>query len=236
MTFCFRHSLRTREICYNLGGCTTIRQRSLVQSRDKDLQKTFIWKSQLMMISPFASAFFGAIVGVLIIIGGFLVSDYFIERKEKQLKNADSLSSAEEILERHIEKYILEHFKELFPGWSIFDDHSELESRSGKRDTPVGVRYRTKAGEIDLLCIDQKSSLVVVELKRDRAPDRVIAQVDRYMEWVRKHLAKPDQRVRGLIITRRFDSRLFHSLQRRRDIRIWTHRWNLRFDKRPKPQ
>ena len=39
-------------------------------------------------------------------------------------------------------------------------------------------------GYIDLLCIDAEGDLVVVELKRDRTPREVIAQVLDYGSWV----------------------------------------------------
>jgi len=197
----------------------------------------------MLFSGDFVGAFLGALIGVLAIVGGFIVWDYWIQQRENREKANATPLSVEVVLERQLEEYLVNHFSELFPNWQIFrqspqdfgdvpNDNRQKRSQSAR---PPGIRYRTEAGEIDLLCYDSKGNLVVIELKRDRAPDRVVAQIDRYLSWVRANLAQPGQRVWGLIIARRFDSRLFHTLQRRRDIRIWTYQWKLRFDKRPRP-
>ena len=46
-------------------------------------------------------------------------------------------------------------------------------------------------GVIDLLCIDEKGDLVIIELKRDKTPREITAQVLDYASWV-KHLT-PDR-------------------------------------------
>lgn len=62
----------------------------------------------------------------------------------------------------------------LFPAWVIYTTES-----SGVDDSkPSGIRYRTPAGEIDLRCTDEEDDLIVIELKRNRAPDKVVSQLD----------------------------------------------------------
>jgi RecB family endonuclease NucS len=59
------------------------------------------------------------------------------------------------------------------------------------------------------LCRDeQKSALVVVELKRGLPSDRVVGQTARYIGWVRANLAKPAESVEGIIIAHESDDRL----------------------------
>jgi hypothetical protein len=60
----------------------------------------------------------------------------------------------------------------------------------------------------------------------------VVAQVDRYIAWVEKNLAQPNQRVRGLIIAKSFERRLKFTLPQRRNIDFWIYDYQLRFDKK----
>lgn len=64
----------------------------------------------------------------------------------------------------------------------------------------VGVEYPAGGRHIDLLCLDTNEDYVVVELKLSLAYDQAIGQVLRYMGWIKKHRAKFDQQVRGIIV------------------------------------
>jgi hypothetical protein len=58
------------------------------------------------------------------------------------------------------------------------------------------------AGEIDLLAYDkQKNNWVVIEIKKDRSPDKTVGQTLRYMGWIRENLAQKEDEVNGLIIS-----------------------------------
>jgi hypothetical protein len=184
-----------------------------------------------MLWPSFLGAFAGTVISVLALIAATIAWDYFVERKEKQA--SESPPTLDSILESHLEEYVVAHFDALFPGWEIFDDSPEGAVSSDEKGKPTGVRYRTDAGEIDILCVDRQGDFVVIELKRHRAPDRVVSQIDRYIDWVKRNLAEPGQRVKGLIIAKSLGSRLSHVLSRRRGIRTWTYRWRLKFDKRP---
>jgi hypothetical protein len=133
-----------------------------------------------MLWPSFLGAFAGASIGVLALIGIIIAWDYFTQRKEKQA--SESSPTLDGILESHLEEYILTHFDALFPGWEIFDDFPESKAKSDENSKPSGVRYRTSAGEIDILCVDRRGDFVVIELKRHKAPDRVISQIDRYLD------------------------------------------------------
>lgn len=77
------------------------------------------------------------------------------------------------------------------------------------------------AGRIDLLCEDRKRSLVVVEIKKPGANiDAVIAQILGYVGWVKRHMAAPRQRVRGIIICGRPDERLRYQAIAVRNVSI----------------
>ena len=63
----------------------------------------------------------------------------------------------------------------------------------------VGAEYPAGNRRIDLLCLDNNESFVVVELKLSLAYDQVLGQLLRHVGWVKKYLAKPKQHVRGII-------------------------------------
>lgn len=179
--------------------------------------------------SSFFGAFAGGIVGVILVLGGLFVWET-ITRPEQAKVEIPKPPSLDDILESHLEQHIVQHFAALFPGWRIYPFNVNADG-SDTGTKPIGVRYRTEAGEIDILCIDSEDNFVVVELKRNKAPDKVIAQTDRYIAWVEKKLAQPNQQVRGLIIAKSFDKHLAYTLSKRNNINLWTYSWLLEFDR-----
>ena len=96
-------------------------------------------------------------------------------------------------LEKHLEEFIIENWDSLELGKKY---KLQEETKDGKRK-----KFRTDTGEIDIFAIskDEKEHLVI-ELKRGRASDKVVGQILRYMGFVKDEVAKPNQKVRGLII------------------------------------
>ena len=154
---------------------------------------------------------------------GIVGWDYFDRRKsaavaqEKPLPRTKDLH--DDVLERHLEELVVANFDHLFPGWAIYstDDIGVTGSR------PSGIRYRTPAGELDLLCTDEDNNLVVIELKRNRAPDRVVSQLERYLVWVEQNISQPGQTIRGIIIAKKHGDHVVYSASRRADIELWTY-------------
>lgn len=60
---------------------------------------------------------------------------------------------------------------------------------------------------IDLICKDHKGDLVVVELKK-KGPTATVGQLALYVTDVKERMAKPSQKVRGLILASAIDERL----------------------------
>jgi restriction system protein len=96
-------------------------------------------------------------------------------------------------LEKHLEDFLVHNWgaTELGKDYDIFEEEGEL----------VGQQYPSDTGPIDILAIgkDQKE-LLVVELKKGRASDAVVGQIQRYMGYVMEELAEPGQTVKGVII------------------------------------
>ena len=62
------------------------------------------------------------------------------------------------------------------------------------------MEYPAGRRRIDVLALDGNGDLVVIELKVNRAYDRVLGQIQHYMGWVRNNIARDSQNVRGIII------------------------------------
>ena len=77
----------------------------------------------------------------------------------------------------------------------------------------VGQQYPSDTGPIDILAISKdKKELLVVELKKGRASDNVVGQIQRYMGYVLEELAEENQTVRGVIIALEDDTRIKRAL------------------------
>ncbi|MBE4720511.1 endonuclease NucS domain-containing protein [Pseudarthrobacter sp. AB1] len=90
---------------------------------------------------------------------------------------------------------------------------------------PVGQQYPTDTGPMDILAISKdKTRLLVVELKRGRASDSVVGQIQRYMGFVQDALLEPGQSVEGVIIAQEDDLRIRRALSMARNIRFMKYR------------
>lgn len=174
----------------------------------------------------FLGSFIGALAGGTM--GIFAI--FFLDQWHRTNKNEEI--SPDSILEKHVEDYIVANFESLFPNWKIYDNASEEELLDENRK-PLGRQFKAGRGRIDILCTDPKGHFVVIELKRNRATDKVVTQVDRYIHYIRQNIAEPDQYVKGIIIARNLDTNLHAALSRRKEISAWTFDWSLKLNKRP---
>jgi restriction system protein len=108
-------------------------------------------------------------------------------------------------LEKHLEDFLVQNWKQTLLGkdYDIYQEEGEL----------VGQQFPTDTGAIDVLAISKdKKTLLVVELKKGRASDNVIGQIQRYMGYVKEELAETNQKVRGVIIAMEDDIRIKRAL------------------------
>ncbi|MGB3458410.1 MAG: endonuclease NucS domain-containing protein [Halobacteriota archaeon] len=81
--------------------------------------------------------------------------------------------------------------------------------------------YDTKtAGRIDLLCTDKNRDFVVIETKKGKESDKVVGQIQRYMGWVNRNLAKNGENVKGIIIVNEFDEWLDYAVSVNDNIQL----------------
>src|SRR5258708_14901642 len=72
----------------------------------------------------------------------------------------------------------------------------------------LGRQHPTTVGPIDLFARARNGDLVVIELKKGRAADKVFGQVCRYMGCIKLEHADARQAVRGIIVGREVDTKL----------------------------
>lgn len=108
-------------------------------------------------------------------------------------------------LEKHLEDFLVQNWSctELGQKYDIVEVDDGL----------VGQQFPSDTGPIDILAISKdKKEYLVVELKKGRASDAVIGQVQRYMGYVLEDLAEINQTVQGVIIALEDDLRLRRAL------------------------
>lgn len=108
-------------------------------------------------------------------------------------------------LEQHLEDFLVQNWKSTSLGLT-----HEIYSEDGQI---LGRQFPVDTGRIDILAMSKdRSSLLVVELKRGRASDAVVGQIQRYMGYVKQELAEPGQEVHGVIIAQDDDIKIRRAL------------------------
>lgn len=127
-------------------------------------------------------------------------------------------------LEKHLEHFLVENWSktELGATYDIYTEEGQL----------VGQQYPSDTGPIDILAISKdKKTLLVVELKRGRASDRVVGQIQRYMGYVKDELAEADQQVKGVIIALEDDLRIRRALSVAQNIEFYRYQLSFKLHK-----
>jgi hypothetical protein len=120
-------------------------------------------------------------------------------------------------LERHLHDFLRDN-------WGATSLAAEWKLYSEPGDDEAGYEYPTGVGKIDLLARHVKDPVwLVIELKRGQTDDATVGQVLRYMGWVSKHVADPNEEVRGLIIARSADDKLRYALSCTPDVELQTY-------------
>jgi len=77
----------------------------------------------------------------------------------------------------------------------------------------VKRQHPTLVGPIDLLARDKKKRYVVIELKKGRASDKVVGQLQRYRGYIKNELSKSGKDVRGMVVAREIDNKLKYAFR-----------------------
>jgi restriction system protein len=130
-------------------------------------------------------------------------------------------------MEKYLEEFLVANWNQTEFGkeYDIFTEDGEI----------VGRQYQTDTGPMDILAISKdKTKLLVVELKKGRASDSVVGQVQRYMGYVLELLAEPNQEVHGVIIALEDDLKIQRALKVTRNIDFYRYIINFRLEKTSK--
>ena len=125
-----------------------------------------------------------------------------IENKEALTENNFTPKSSF-LLEKHLEDYIIKN-------WGNIEINQNYDIH--KENNKLCTQYQTGSGPLDILAISKdKNEFLVIELKKGRASDIVLGQIQRYMGHIKKNLAE-NKSVKGLIIALEDDKNLKDAL------------------------
>ncbi len=119
-------------------------------------------------------------------------------------------------LEKHLEDFLVANWQNTVLGkdYEIYSVDDEL----------VGQQFPSDTGPIDILAISKNGKeLLVVELKKGRASDVVVGQIQRYMGYVLDELAEEGQTVSGIIIALDDDVRIRRALRVTQGIKFYRY-------------
>ena len=138
----------------------------------------------------------------------------------EQIRTTDDLQSESQFsLEAHLEEF-------MYQNWGQIDFGEKLSLYSDEEQN--GRQYPAETWSIDFLCLDAKGDFVVIELKRGKTSDAVAGQVSRYIGWVKENLARPEQKVRGIIIDHEKDEALRYAASGLPHVRVMTYQVDFR--------
>ncbi len=132
--------------------------------------------------------------------------------------NPEIEDPSEFALEKHLEDFLIAnwHQTELSDEYDIFND-----------EEVTGQQFPTDTGPIDILAISKdKSELLIIELKKGRASDTVVGQIQRYMGYIKDEIAEDGQSVRGIIIAFDDDIKIKRALSMTNNISFYRYRVN----------
>ncbi len=146
--------------------------------------------------------------------GGKTVSVTEEEDDAGAVIDAGPTGSSQFALEKDLQRYLADNLHLIEPGLTLFQD-----------EEITGFEYPAGGGRrIDILAKDTLGGFVVLELKVEKGYDRVVGQLLRYVNWVRKELSEPGQRVRGIIVCRSMSEDLILACAGIKDVELFEYR------------
>ncbi|MDO9205458.1 endonuclease NucS domain-containing protein [Methylotenera sp.] len=120
-----------------------------------------------------------------------------LEQIEQEVVSLSAECTSEFAYEHDLRDYLARNLHIIEPSLKLYSDQGITGI-----EFPVGGRY------IDILAVDKNGGYVVIELKVSKGYDRVIGQLLRYVSWIKRNQAEPNQSVRGIIIAKQISEDL----------------------------
>jgi hypothetical protein len=123
--------------------------------------------------------------------------------------------------EKDLQNYLAKNLSIIESGLKLFDD-----------DGISGIEYPVDGRFIDILALDKDNNFVIIELKVSKGYDRVIGQLLRYKNWIKKYLAENGQKVRGMIICKEITDDLLLACMDLKDIELFEYELSMKLYKK----
>ncbi|GAA4034520.1 hypothetical protein GCM10023063_18250 [Arthrobacter methylotrophus] len=120
-------------------------------------------------------------------------------------------------MEKQLEDFLVHNWRSTALGreYDIYEEDGQVK----------GQQFPTDTGPMDILAVSKdRTRLLVIELKRGRASDVVVGQIQRYMGFVQEVLLEPGQTVEGVIIAQEDDQKIRRALSVAQNIRFMRYR------------
>ncbi|MDR2580964.1 MAG: endonuclease NucS [Fibromonadaceae bacterium] len=114
--------------------------------------------------------------------------------------------------EKDLRNYLVKNLSMIESGLKLYEDEGI-----------TGIEYEVDGRFIDVLAVDKDNNFVVIELKVSRGYDRVIGQLLRYKNWIKKNLAEEGQNVRGIIICKQLTEDLLLACLELKDVELFEY-------------
>ena len=137
-------------------------------------------------------------------------------------------SSTTFALEKLLEEFLVSNWERIVEfkqkNYEIYTEDGEI----------AGEQFKAGDGKIDILAREKETgNFIVIELKRNQTSDTVAGQILRYMNWVKKNLAKGNEEVKGIVIAGDIDDKLKLALADRKDIHLMRYEINFKLHDEP---